>query len=44
MIALNHVIARHLLIHPDMQAYFVEQGKWIPYLAKRVPEYAQYAR
>jgi hypothetical protein len=43
-IALNHVAARHLLIHPDMQAYLVEHGKWIPYLAERVPEYAQYAQ
>ena len=44
VIALNHVTARHLLTHPAMQAFYVEQGKWIPYLAKRVPEYAQYAQ
>ena len=43
-IAMNHIAARHLLTHPDMQAYFVAQGKWIPYLAKRIPEYAQYAQ
>jgi TolB-like protein len=44
VIALNHVTARHLLIHPDMQAFYVKQGKWIPYLSKRVPEYGQYAQ
>jgi TolB-like protein len=43
-IAMRHLETRHLLIHPDMQAFYVEQGKWIPYLAKRVPEYAQYAQ
>ena len=44
VIAVNHVTARHLLTHPAMQAFYVEQGKWIPYLAKRVPEYEQYAQ
>lgn len=43
-VALGHVIARTLITHPDMQAFYVEEGKWIPYLAKRVPEYAQYAQ
>lgn len=44
VIAMNHIAARHLVTHPDMQAYLVEQGKWVPYLAKRVPEYARYAK
>ena len=42
MIAMSHLVARDLITQPEMQAYFVEQGKWLPYLAKRVPEYAQY--
>ena len=42
VIAISHIAARHLVTHPDMQAYFVEQGKWVPYLAARVPEYAKY--
>lgn len=43
-IAMIHVTARHLITHPDMQAFYVEEGKWIPFLAKRVPEYARYTR
>lgn len=42
VIAVNHVSARHLLTHPDMQTFYVEEGKWVPYLAERVPEYARY--
>lgn len=41
-IASSHVNNRHLLLHPDMQAFYVEEGKWLDYLAARVPEYAQY--
>lgn len=41
-IAMSHIVTRQLLTHPDVQAYIAEQGKWVPYLAKRVPEYAQY--
>ena len=33
---------RNVVVHPDIQAYFVKEGKWIDYLAERVPEYAQY--
>ena len=43
-IVVRHLETRHLITHPDVQTYFVKQGKWIPYLAKRVPEYAQYAQ
>ena len=41
-IASAHVNNRHLLPHPDMLAFYVEEGKWLDYLAARVPEYAQY--
>ena len=42
VIAASHITCRELLLHPDMQAFYVEEGKWIDYLAARVPEYAQY--
>ena len=35
---------RDVLVHPDIQAYFVKEGKWIDYLAERVPEYEQYRK
>lgn len=44
VIAVHHSTARHLVTHPDMQAFFVEEGKWVDYLAARVPEYEQYRR
>ncbi len=34
--------ASQLLLHQKMQAYYAKEGKWINYLAKRVPEYAKY--
>lgn len=40
-IAAMHILNRSLLRHPDMQAFYVTEGKWIEYLEKRVPEYAQ---
>jgi len=43
-VATLHVSNRHLLLHPRMQAFYVEEGKWIDYLAARVPEYARYAQ
>jgi TolB-like protein len=43
-IAVLHVVNRHLLVHPKMQAFYVEEGKWINYLAARVPEYAKYTQ
>jgi TolB-like protein len=41
-LAINHVGSRHVIIHPDMQAFYIEEGKWVNYLAARVPEYAKY--
>lgn len=41
-IATMQVFGRHLIVHPDMQAFYVKEGKWLPYLSARVPEYAQY--
>ena len=31
------------LAHPRVQEYYAQQGKWIDYLAARVPLYAKYA-
>ena len=39
-----HVSYRHSLMHPKLQAFYLQEGKWIDYLAARVPEYAQYRR
>jgi len=33
-----------VLIHPDIQAYYVKEGKQIDYLADRLPEYEQYRK
>jgi hypothetical protein len=44
VIAIHHSSARHLITHPEMQAFYVEQAKWLDYLAARVPEYKQYGR
>jgi hypothetical protein len=41
-VATQHVTNRELLLHPDMQAFYVEEDKWVDYLAARVPEYAKY--
>jgi TolB-like protein len=43
-VAALHVYARNVIVHPDMQAFYLEEGKWIDYLAARVPEYAKYGR
>ncbi|MDA7640517.1 hypothetical protein N8787_02665 [Opitutaceae bacterium] len=32
---------RPFLVHPKVQEYYVNQGKWIDYLSTRVPEYAE---
>ena len=42
VIAASHITNRELLLHPKMQAFYVAEGKWIDYLSKRVPEYAEY--
>lgn len=30
--------------HPRMREYYIKEGQWLPYLAKRLPEYAEYAK
>ena len=35
---------RDVIVHPDIQAYYAKEGKWIDYLAERVPEYEQYRK
>jgi TolB-like protein len=42
VLAMNHTVSRQLITHPDMQAFYVDEGKWIDYLAARVPEYESY--
>ena len=44
VLAAGHITNRELLLHPDMRAFYVEEGKWTIYLSTRVPEYAQHAR
>lgn len=41
LMAMSHIVARELLLHPDMQRFYVEEGKWVDFLAARVPEYAE---
>ena len=42
MIAAFNMWARSVVIHPDMQRFYVEEGKWVDYLAADVPEYAHH--
>lgn len=42
VIAAFHLSFREIIVHPDMQAYYVREGKWLDYLGERVPEYARY--
>jgi hypothetical protein len=35
---------RDVVVHPDIQAYYVKEGKWIDYLADRLPEYEPYRK
>jgi TolB-like protein len=42
VIAINHSMARPLVTHIDMQAFYLDEGKWLEYLATRVPEYEEY--
>ncbi len=39
-----HVQNRFFLSHPKVQEYYLNEGKWINYLAARVPEYTGYKR
>ena len=34
----------HIVEYPDAQAHYVKQGKWIDYLAERVPVYEKYQK
>ena len=29
----------NLVQHPDMKAFYIQEGKWVDYLAKRIPGY-----
>lgn len=40
--AAYYILDREFLAHPRVQEYYVNEGKWIDYLAARVPEYAKY--
>ena len=42
VIAMNHIVARPLVTHTDMQAFYLDEGKWLEYLATRLPEYEEY--
>lgn len=42
LIAMYHLSNRGILRHPDMQAYYLQEGKWVEYLAERAPEYKQF--
>jgi len=42
-LAIYHHTNRKILEHPKMQEYYLKEGKWINYLAKRVPAYKQYS-
>ena len=44
VMATYHLGFRNFIAHPDMQKYYLKEGKWIDYLAERVPEYAQYRK
>lgn len=44
LLAAHHLGHHPFLSHPKVQAYYVNEGKWINYLAERVPEYAKYKR
>ena len=40
IIATFQIANRHLLRHPDIIAFYQEEGKWLGYLSKWMPEYA----
>ena len=41
IMAMNYLSFRELLVHPDVQNFYREEGKWIEFLSKRVPEYGE---
>lgn len=44
LVAVFHIFCRPLLTHPKLARFYAEEGKWVEYLAARVPEYAQYSK
>lgn len=36
------VESRAFLTHPKIMEYYIEDGRWLPYLSTRIPEYAAY--
>ena len=42
--AVNLLGSHPLMTHPEIQEYYLEDGKWMSYLAERIPEYAQLER
>ena len=38
-VALYYRYNMNLVQHPDMKAFYIEEGKWVDYLAKRIPGY-----
>ena len=38
-VALHYRYNMNLVQHPDMKAFYIEEGKWVEYLAKRIPGY-----
>jgi TolB-like protein len=43
-LAALHISNRAMLLRPEMQSFYVQEGKWIDYLAARIPEYAKYKK
>ena len=41
IIATFQIVNRHLLRHPDMIDFYQQEGKWIDYLSKSMPEYEE---
>lgn len=41
-LAAYHLYHHEFLLHPKIQAYYVKEGKWVKYLAERIPEYAKH--
>jgi TolB-like protein len=42
LLATYHVTFRNIIVHPDLQSYYLGEGKWVEYLSERVPEYRGY--
>jgi len=42
--AAHYAFHMAFVVHPRVQEYYLREGKWIDYLAARVPEYAKHRR